>query len=163
VLKKRFRTVTHVPTAPEAGLGLPNVAPSTSTTAAPCISAVRLRSDIRDTLAMDAKASPRNPSVAMRSRSVVSAILLVAWGERARCSSASGMPQPSSVMRMSSIPPCSRSRVMRVAPASSAFSVSSFTTLAGRSTTSPAAIWLATSVGRTLMERRVVGLSLVTG
>ncbi len=30
---------------------------------------------------------------------------------------------------------------MRRAPASSAFSTSSFTTLAGRSTTSPAAIW----------------------
>jgi hypothetical protein len=34
------------------------------------------------------------------------------------------------------------------APASSEFSTSSFTTLAGRSTTSPAAIWLATCSGR---------------
>src|ERR1039458_8705282 len=38
---------------------------------------------------------------------------------------------------------------MRVEPASSAFSSSSFTTDAGRSTTSPAAIWLATLSGRT--------------
>src|SRR5829696_1369354 len=35
----------------------------------------------------------------------------------------------------------------RRAPASMAFSTSSFTTDAGRSTTSPAAIWLASSVG----------------
>src|SRR5208282_1323838 len=38
---------------------------------------------------------------------------------------------------------------MRVEPASSAFSSNSFTTDAGRSTTSPAAIWLATLSGRT--------------
>src|ERR1700686_4602758 len=37
---------------------------------------------------------------------------------------------------------------MRCAPASTAFSTSSLTTLAGRSTTSPAAIWLARSFGR---------------
>src|ERR1041385_3199815 len=36
---------------------------------------------------------------------------------------------------------------MRVAWASSEFSTSSFTTLAGRSTTSPAAIWFATCSG----------------
>ena len=41
---------------------------------------------------------------------------------------------------------------MRRAPASSAFSSSSFTTLAGRSTTSPAAIWLATRSGSTWMR-----------
>ena len=36
---------------------------------------------------------------------------------------------------------------MREAPASSAFSTSSFTTEAGRSITSPAAIWFLTSSG----------------
>src|ERR1700745_885113 len=54
------------------------------------------------------------------------------------------MPQPLSTMRMSLRPPPSTSMRMRVAPASSAFSSSSLTTDAGRSTTSPAAIWLAT-------------------
>src|SRR4051794_3267702 len=41
---------------------------------------------------------------------------------------------------------------MRLAPASMAFSTSSLTTDAGRSTTSPAAIWLARSAGRREMR-----------
>src|SRR5215208_5097680 len=41
---------------------------------------------------------------------------------------------------------------IRRAPASMAFSTSSFTTEAGRSTTSPAAIWLASSAGRSVMR-----------
>src|SRR6266852_8661628 len=41
--------------------------------------------------------------------------------------------------------------VSRRAPASMAFSTSSFTTEAGRSTTSPAAIWFARSGGRRVM------------
>src|SRR2546427_6380006 len=40
----------------------------------------------------------------------------------------------------------------RRAPASMAFSTNSLTTEAGRSTTSPAAIWLARSVGRRVMR-----------
>ena len=42
--------------------------------------------------------------------------------------------------------------VMRVASASSEFSTNSLTTLAGRSTTSPAAIWLATCSGNRRMR-----------
>src|SRR5206468_12813365 len=49
---------------------------------------------------------------------------------------------------------------MDVAPASSAFSTSSFTTEAGRSTTSPAAIWSATALGRIAM-RDVISLELL--
>src|SRR6202030_4750368 len=52
------------------------------------------------------------------------------------------MPSPSSVTRIRRRPPPSVSTSMRVAPASSAFSISSLTTLAGRSTTSPAAMRL---------------------
>src|SRR3954447_20484203 len=55
------------------------------------------------------------------------------------------MPSPSSETRTSVVPPSSTSTTTRVAPASSAFSTSSFTTLDGRSTTSPAAIWFASS------------------
>jgi len=44
-------------------------------------------------------------------------------------------------------PPPSTSTVIRVAPASSAFSTSSLTTDAGRSTTSPAAIWFTRASG----------------
>ena len=48
-------------------------------------------------------------------------------------------------------PPRSTTTSMREAPASIAFSSSSLTTLAGRSTTSPAAIWLMTEFGSSLM------------
>ena len=54
------------------------------------------------------------------------------------------MPQPLSEMRMKVMPPFWISMVTRVAPASMAFSTSSLTTEAGRSTTSPAAIRSAT-------------------
>src|SRR6476619_2379926 len=53
------------------------------------------------------------------------------------------MPAPSSATEMSEMPPPAISTSTRVAPASIAFSRSSLTALEGRSTTSPAAIWLA--------------------
>src|SRR5947207_8998189 len=53
---------------------------------------------------------------------------------------------------MSRLPPASTAIRMRVAPASSEFSSNSFTTDAGRSTTSPAAILLATCSERTWMR-----------
>ena len=52
------------------------------------------------------------------------------------------MPLPSSVTRIRPKPPPFATTSMRVAPASIAFSISSLTTLAGRSTTSPAAMRL---------------------
>ena len=52
------------------------------------------------------------------------------------------MPQPSSVTRIRPRPPPLATTSMRRAPASMAFSISSLTTLAGRSTTSPAAMRL---------------------
>src|SRR5262245_3592833 len=57
------------------------------------------------------------------------------------------MPQPSSTTRIRSVPPCPSATSMRVAPASTEFSSSSLTTLAGRSITSPAAILLTTLGG----------------
>src|SRR5580658_6864094 len=62
------------------------------------------------------------------------------------------MPHPSSAMRISRRPPFSISTRMLVEPASSEFSSSSFTTDAGRSTTSPAAILFATWSERTRMR-----------
>jgi hypothetical protein len=96
----------------------------------------------RLTEAIDGSASPRKPSVATDSRSSSEAILLVAWRDTASGSSSGAMPPPSSRMRIRRTPPSSRSMSTRRAPASSAFSTSSLTTDAGRSTTSPAAIWL---------------------
>src|SRR5262249_51709880 len=68
--------------------------------------------------------------------------------------------------RMRARPPLSIAISMLAAPASSAFSTSSFTTLAGRSTTSPAAIWSMTALGSTAMRgmpeiiRRPAGKSI---
>src|SRR6266478_4382702 len=62
------------------------------------------------------------------------------------------MPNPSSAMLMSERPPFLTVTVTRRASASSEFSTNSFTTEAGRSTTSPAAIWLATCSGRRRMR-----------
>src|SRR6266853_1885688 len=62
------------------------------------------------------------------------------------------MPQPLSVTWISFLPPPSTCTRMRVAPASSAFSSNSLSTEAGRSTTSPAAILLATCSGSTWMR-----------
>ena len=57
------------------------------------------------------------------------------------------MPTPSSSTRIRLLPPPAVVIATRVAPASMAFSTSSFTTLAGRSTTSPAAMRLIRSSG----------------
>src|SRR5437879_3958470 len=63
-------------------------------------------------------------------------------------SSSAERPMPSSATRMRVSPPPSACTSIRVAPASSAFSTSSLTALAGRSTTSPAAMRLTVSGGR---------------
>src|SRR6266850_3272424 len=59
------------------------------------------------------------------------------------------IPHPLSVIWISLFPPASTLILIRDAPASSEFSSNSFTTDAGRSTTSPAAILLATTSERT--------------
>ena len=102
---------------------------------------------IRLTEAMAARASPRKPMVEMAERSSAVRSLEVAWRRKAVRASSGAMPQPLSVTRRKVIPPSRISTVILVAPASTAFSSSSLTTLAGRSTTSPAAIRLAIWVG----------------
>src|SRR5882762_3548290 len=96
---------------------------------------------------MEGSASPRNPWVAMACRSDSARSFEVAWRSRARSASSGDMPSPLSRTRMSCLPPASISTVTVEAPASSAFSTSSLTTDAGRSTTSPAAILLTRSSG----------------
>ena len=49
---------------------------------------------------MDGSASPRNPSVAIESRSFTSCSLLVAWRSKASRASSRSMPQPSSAIRI---------------------------------------------------------------
>jgi hypothetical protein len=72
----------------------------------------------------------------------------VAWRSMDRASASASMPSPSSSTRIRPAPPAAMVTAMRRAPASSAFSTSSFTTAAGRSTTSPAAIRLMVPSGR---------------
>ena len=95
-----------------------------------------------DTAAMLERASPRKPREEMVNRSSTEEILLVEWRRKARDTSSGGMPQPLSVTRMKEMPPSRISTVTAVALASMAFSRSSFTTEAGLSITSPAAILL---------------------
>ena len=152
VLKNSCRTSTRVPGAPFHGRTALSSLPLHSTHAPdewPC------GRDCKTTWAtppMDASASPRKPNVPMENRSSADESLLVAWLDSASGRSSGAMPQPSSTMRMRSAPPCSTSISMQVAPASTEFSSNSLTTLAGRSMTSPAAIWLMTSAGSCWMR-----------
>ena len=150
-LKNRSRTSTVVPTAHPAGFTRGGEPPSIDTSVPSSLPPSRVVRRSFDTDATLGSASPRKPKVWRFDRSSMAAILLVAWRSRQSVASAASMPIPSSVTRMRITPPCSISTRTRRAPASSAFSTSSFTTLAGRSTTSPAAIWLA----RASVSRRI--------
>jgi len=95
----------------------------------------------RETEPMDASASPRKPSVWISNRSSADCSLLVACRDMARGSSSAGIPAPSSVTIIKRLPASLVSIAIAVAEASIAFSINSLTADAGRSTTSPAAIW----------------------
>ena len=114
------------------------------------------------TEAMDGRASPRKPRVCMLNKSWAEDILEVACLSKAIRASMGDMPFPSSMTWMTVFPTFLRITCICRAPASIAFSMSSFTTEAGRCTTSPAAIWLATESGNkwTISIKR---LSLVKG
>ena len=121
------------------------------------VALVRLRCDTELTLA---RASPRKPKLATPSRSSRDAILLVACRSRASSRSSSAIPRPSSRTRIRRVPAASTSMSTREAPASRLFSRSSLTTDAGRSTTSPAAIWLARRGERRWMDGTTVSAQL---
>src|SRR5579859_6636844 len=157
VLKKRSRTAIVVPCGPPASSTASTLPPAISMRVPVVSSGGRVTSSSREIDAIDGSASPRKPSVAIDSRSSLERIFEVACSSKASSASSRTMPQPSSVTRISLRPPASTSTRMRVAPASSAFSSSSLTTDAGRSTTSPAAIWLATWSERTRMRPMVKG------
>ena len=107
---------------------------------------LRHRADRGERLAAKAEASHADE--------VAAPIESSTWRAARATSTASSrdMPLPSSLMRIVWRPPSSIARSIDVAPASSAFSISSLTTDAGRSTTSPAAIWSATALARTAMR-----------
>ena len=141
VAKNRSRTSTRVP-SPSAPGFTAAFSPASTVIAQACGSpACRVVMVSRATAPIEGSASPRKPSVRMSSRSS-SGSFEVAWRSTASARSSRVMPAPSSLTRISLRPPPSVTTSMRVAPASSAFSTSSLTTLAGRSTTSPAAMRL---------------------
>jgi len=109
----------------------------------------RVVSVIRDTLAIDGRASPRKPMLESAHRSSTQRIFEVACRSKASIALVGLMPQPSSQTRTRVRPPATVSTVIVRAPASIALSTSSLTTEDGRSMTSPAAIWSITSAGNT--------------
>ena len=92
------------------------------------------------TAAMLAKASPLKPIVLILKRSSILLILLVACRSKAILASVSLMPLPLSMTVTEALPESVMINFISVAPASTAFSKSSFTALEGRCITSPAAI-----------------------
>jgi hypothetical protein len=139
-LKNRSATSMQVPSLVPISRADAILPPSIRISVPLCAPRARVRRTKCDTDAMLGSASPRNPSVRIAPRSSGVLILLVACRSTASCASSASIPSPSSSTRISFLPPSSIVTVMRVAAASSAFSTSSFTTDAGRSTTSPAAI-----------------------
>ena len=133
-----------VPSGLPASSTWPGTPPSRRSRAPRGSSRRRVRISTRLTAEMAARASPRKPRVPILPRSSGPRSLLVAWRRKAVGSSAGAMPQPLSVTRMRPMPPRRSSTATAELPASMAFSTSSFTTLAGRSTTSPAAMRSAT-------------------
>ena len=111
----------------------------------------RVSSSTPATAAMLGRASPRKPRLDTFSRSSRTPILLVACLRKASSNSPAGMPDPLSLTFINSTPPPRASTAISVAPASREFSISSFTTEAGLSITSPAAILETTSGARTLI------------
>src|ERR1700682_4928412 len=152
VLKNSRLTLTRVPAGLPTGPLAICAPPSTSTRYPSPPSPGRLTASTRAPAAILASASPRNPSVWIVRRSSSEWILLVACRRNASGRSTGAIPIPSSTTSIRRCPAPSMPTWIRDAPASIAFSTSSLTTAAGRSTTSPAAMPSATAVGR--MEMR---------
>ena len=112
-------------------------------------SAVHVTHVSSETAAIEGRASPRKRRVVMLRSLAAVRSFEVACLEKGVSTWWPGMPVPLSWTLMDLAPPCSMDTVICVAPASMAFSTSSLTTEAGRSTTSPAAICAATVGGST--------------
>ena len=142
VLKNRLRIINVVPSGAPTSSKLISFPPSITYRIPVKLSAVFVTSSICETAAMLERASPRKPKEETFIKPSMDLILLVEWRKNASLISSGAIPLPLSVMRIKEIPPSLISMVMAVAPASIAFSTSSFTTEEGRSITSPAAILL---------------------
>ena len=154
VLKKRSRTSTVVPRGRATAPDLADARPPSTSTRVPAPSSAGRGVEPEAGHRRDGRAAPRRGSPSSRWRRAPPRRAASRWrGARARGPRRPrSIPQPSSATRTSASPPSSTSTATARAPASSAFSTSSFTTEAGRSTTSPAAIWFTSPGGRTWMR-----------
>src|SRR3989454_5530728 len=148
VLKNNRSTVSRVPAEQPAGSAVSNSPPWMRTRNPPPPSRLRLTASTSATAAMLASASPRKPRVRIERRSSSARSLLVACRANATGRATGRMPWPSSTTSIKPWPAASTRTSIRAAPASIAFSASSLTTAAGRSTTSPAAMPSATAAER---------------
>ena len=142
VLKNKSCTVMLVPSGQPAGPWSFTLPPSKEMEEPSSAPFWREDSVTLETAAMLESASPRKPMVSMPISESPLRIFPVACRINASDKSSGCIPEPLSTMRMSDSPPLAISTLMEPAPASRAFSTSSFTTEAGRSTTSPAAMRL---------------------
>ena len=145
VLKNKFLTVITVPTLHATSSTLKISPPSAITLSPVGWSSVLETNSTLAIAAILAKASPLNPIDLTSWRSSAERILLVACLSNAISTSSLAIPFPLSATLMYDIPPFFISTIIFVAPASIEFSTISFTTDAGLSITSPAAIWFIVS------------------
>ena len=115
----------------------------------------------RLTAPIDGKASPLKPKVLILSRLSVGNFE-VAWRSTASTRSRFDIPQPLSVTLIKVRPPLRMIISILVAPASIEFSTNSLTALAGRSITSPAAILLIRSFGKSLIPYSSIASEIVS-
>ncbi len=140
VLKKSSWISTSVPYSMTTGFKL-NFSPPRQWISQPVSwFRVRLLKATSDTAPIVYKASPRKPKDRIEKRSSKERILLVVCRRKIFSKSSGSMPVPLSLRRIKVFPESLRWSSMESASASRAFSRSSFTTEAGRSMTSPAAI-----------------------
>ena len=131
-LKKRFLTEKMAPSGQASGAMSISSEPSIVRRVPNSVPRARVRSSTCATAAMEGSASPRKPIVRSEKRSSAAAIFEVACRSKAMRASVSDMPLPSSITWISARPASLMWTVMCMAPASTAFSISSFTTEAGR-------------------------------
>ena len=142
----------------DAESSISKIFPPSTTILCPILSSsVLLTSSTCAIAAILAKASPLNPIDFTFSKSAAFLILLVACLSNANSKSSLLIPEPLSIILILEIPPFCISTVIFVAPASIEFSTNSFTTDAGLSITSPAAIlFIVNSSNNTILPNLIL-------
>ena len=151
ILKKRFLTEKLEPTGQLQGSCVSTFEPFMTTIIPVSLSSFRVLSSTIATAAIDARASPLNPFVVMAKRSCAVVIFDVACLSNDNLASVSDIPDPSSITWINVLPESLIITLIFSPPASTEFSISSFTTEDGLCITSPAAIWFATESGKSFI------------